>query len=55
MPYRVLFLAFIYGLKWVMPQRVVDLFAYWRVHGGTFQSVVVLKMSCLMLCVWREK
>jgi hypothetical protein len=25
------------GLAWVMPRRVVDLFACWRGHFGSFQ------------------
>jgi len=38
------------GLAWVMPKRVVDLFACWRGMGGSLQSVAVWKMvlSCLM-------
>jgi len=45
-----------FGLSWVMPDRVVDLFACWWM-GGSSQSVVVWKMmpSCLLWCLWRER
>jgi hypothetical protein len=45
-----------FGLSWVMPRRVVDLFACWWTVGST-QSAVVWKMvpSCLLWCLWREK
>jgi hypothetical protein len=44
------------GLAWVMPRRVVDLFACWRVPGCRFQVDAVWKMipPCLMWCLWRE-
>jgi hypothetical protein len=40
------------GLAWVMPRRVVNLFACWRRQGGSLQSSAVWKMilSCLMWC-----
>jgi hypothetical protein len=38
------------GLAWVMPRRVVDLFACWRVPGGRFQLDAVWKMIRLALC-----
>jgi hypothetical protein len=45
-----------FGLSWVMPLRVVDLFACWWT-GGRSQSAVVWKMvpPCLMWCLWRER
>jgi hypothetical protein len=45
-----------FGLSWVMPLRVIDLFASWWT-GGRSQSAVVWKMvpSCLMWCLWRER
>jgi hypothetical protein len=45
-----------FGLSWVMPHWVVDLFACWW-KGGHSQSVVVWKMvhSCLLWCLWREQ
>jgi hypothetical protein len=45
-----------FSLSWVMPLRVVDLFACWWT-GGRSRSAVVWKMvpCCLMWCLWREK
>ena len=38
------------GLAWVMPRKVVDLFACWRGLGGSSQSETIWKMisSCLL-------
>jgi hypothetical protein len=45
------------GLAWVMPSRVVDLFACWRGQVGRLHFDAVWKMipSCLMWCLWRER
>jgi hypothetical protein len=45
-----------FSLSWIMPLRVVDLFACWWT-GGRSRSVVVWKMvpCCLMWCLWRER
>jgi len=45
-----------FSLSWVMPLRVVDLFACWWT-GGRSRSAVVWKMvpCCLMWCLWRER
>jgi hypothetical protein len=44
-----------FSLSWVMPLRVLDLFACWWT-GGRFRSAVVWKMfpCCLLWCLWRE-
>jgi hypothetical protein len=44
------------GLVWVMPRRLVNLFACWRVPGGRFQLDAAWKMMppCLMWCLRRE-
>jgi len=44
-----------FSLSWVMPLRVVDLFAYWWTSGRS-RSVVMWKMvpCCLTWCLWRE-
>jgi hypothetical protein len=44
-----------FSLSWVMPLRVVDLFACWWT-GDHSRSAVVWKMvpSCLLWCLWRE-
>jgi hypothetical protein len=43
-----------FGLSWVMPKQVVDLYTWWIV--GNTRSVAVWKMvsSCLLCCLWRE-
>jgi hypothetical protein len=45
-----------FSLSWVMPRRVVDLFACWWT-GGRSQSAVVWKMvpCCLFWCLWMER
>jgi hypothetical protein len=45
-----------FRLSWVMPRRVVDLFACWWT-GGRSRSAVVWKMvpCCLLWCLWRER
>jgi hypothetical protein len=53
-PWNAIFSRF--SLFWVMPLRVVDLFACWWT-GGHSRSAVVWKMvsCCLMWCLWRER
>jgi hypothetical protein len=45
-----------FSLSWIMPLRMVDLFACWW-RGGCSRGAVVWKMvhSCLMWCLWREQ
>jgi len=45
-----------FGLSWVMPRRVVDLFACWW-KAGRSRSAVVWKMVpiCILWCVWKER
>jgi hypothetical protein len=45
-----------FGLCWVMPRSVKELFASWWT-GGRSRSVVVWKMvsHCIMWCIWRER
>jgi hypothetical protein len=44
-----------FELSWVMPRRVVDLFACWWTVGST-RSAAVWKIvpPCLLWCLWRE-
>jgi hypothetical protein len=45
-----------FGLSWVLPRQVIDLYVCpWTV--GTAQSVVVWKMvlAYLLWCLWKEK
>jgi hypothetical protein len=43
------------GLSWVMPRRVVDLYACWWTFGRP-QSSVAWNMvhTCFIWCLWRE-
>jgi hypothetical protein len=52
--WSVLFSCF--GMSWVMPRRVIDLFACWW-YAGRPRSVVVWKMvpTCLFWTIWRER
>jgi hypothetical protein len=45
-----------FGLCWVMPSTIKDLYASWWT-GGRVRSAVVWKMVplCIMWCVWRER
>jgi hypothetical protein len=45
-----------FGLSWVTPNSVKDLFACWW-PGGNSQSAVFWKMVplCIMWCLWRER
>jgi hypothetical protein len=45
-----------FGLSWVIPFWVIDLFAYWWT-GGHSRSVVVRKIvsSCLLWCLGKER
>jgi hypothetical protein len=45
-----------FGMPWVMPNRVVDLFACWWM-GNRSQSAVIwnIVFPCLMWCLWRER
>jgi hypothetical protein len=45
-----------FGLSWIMPRRVVDLYACWWTTGST-RSAAVCKMvlSRLLWCLWRER
>jgi hypothetical protein len=44
-----------FGLSWVMPSSVKELYASWW-SGGCSRSAVVWKMVplCIMWCIWRE-
>jgi hypothetical protein len=43
-------------MSWVMPRRVVDLFACWW-KAGRSRSAAVWKMVpiCILWCVWNER
>uniref|UniRef100_A0A2N9FE24 Reverse transcriptase domain-containing protein n=1 Tax=Fagus sylvatica TaxID=28930 RepID=A0A2N9FE24_FAGSY len=45
-----------FGVHWVMPRSVLDLFSCWMGRLGRNDSVLVWKMilHCLIWCLWRE-
>jgi hypothetical protein len=45
-----------FGLSWVMPNSVADLFACWWA-GGHSRNAIMWKMVplCLMWCLWEER
>jgi hypothetical protein len=45
-----------FGLSWVMPRRVFDLFGCWWTSGRP-RSAAIWKMvpTCLLRCVWKER
>ena len=44
----------LFGLQWVMPKRVIDLFSCW--YGSVGRHSVIWKAipHCIMWCLWRE-
>jgi hypothetical protein len=44
------------SMSWVMPRRVIDLFACWWTSGRP-RSATIWKMvaTCLFWCVWKER
>jgi hypothetical protein len=51
--WSVLFIRF--GMPWVMPRRVIELYDCWR-SSGRQRSVAVWKMvpTCFFWCLWKE-
>jgi hypothetical protein len=54
-PWHYLFTLF--GIEWVMPQKVLDLFACWNQVGGRDLVKVIWRMAplCVIWCIWRER
>ena len=46
-----------FGLHWVMPRRVIELFACWQGNFGRHQHINIWRAipHCLMWCVWKER
>ena len=46
-----------FGVQWVMPRTVMDLFSCWMGRLGQHDSVLVWKMvpHCLIWCLWHER
>ena len=46
-----------FGVRWVMPQTVLDLFCSWLGNKGRHNSILIWKIipHCLIWCLWRER
>jgi hypothetical protein len=46
-----------FGVHWVMPYRVIDLFACWPRRLGSLPRSVLWRAAphCLMWCIWKER
>ena len=47
----------LFGICWVMPQRVVDLLDCWTCNFRRHRNIVIWRFvpHCLMWCIWRER
>jgi hypothetical protein len=47
----------LFGVQWVMPRHVLQLWASWQGHFGDHRNMVVWRMvpRCVMWCIWRER
>ena len=47
----------LFGICWVMPQRVVDLLNCWTCNFRRHRNIVIWRFvpHCLMWCIWRER
>ena len=47
----------LFGICWVMPQRVVDLLDCWSCNFRCHRNIVIWRMEphCLLWCIWREQ
>jgi hypothetical protein len=43
-----------FGLSWVMPSRVIDLFACWWTFGR-LRSAAIWKIVPILWCLWNER
>jgi hypothetical protein len=47
----------LFGIHWVMPRRVIELFDCWQGSMGRQQNLVIWRAipHCLMWCLWRQR
>ena len=47
----------LFGICWVMPQRVADLLDFWSCNFKQHRNIVIWRIvpRCLMWCIWRER
>jgi hypothetical protein len=47
----------LFGLDWVMPCQVLQLWAAWQVRGADHRNMVIWRVvpHCVIWCLWRER
>ena len=47
----------LFGLDWVMPCQVLQLWAAWQICGADIRNMVIWRMvpHCVIWCLWRER
>ena len=47
---------YLFGLQWVIPKRVIDLFSTWQGPFGKHRNIAFWKAvpHCIMRCLWCE-
>ena len=47
----------LFGIQWVMPQKVIELFESWQGKFGRHRHIELWRIvpNCLLWCIWREK
>jgi hypothetical protein len=47
----------LFGISWVMPRRVIEMFACWLGKMGKHQVHIIWRAvpHCLMWCLWKER
>ena len=47
----------LFGIHWVMPQKVIELFKSWQGKFGQHRNIELWRIvsHCLLWCIWRER
>ena len=47
----------LFGIHWVMPHKVIELFEYWQGKFGRHRNIGFRRLMphCLMWCIWSER
>ena len=47
----------LFGIHWVMPQKVIELFESWQGRFGRHRNIELWRIvpHCLLWCIWRER
>ena len=48
---------YFFGIHWVMPRKVIELFESWQGMFGRHRNIVLWRIvpHCLLWCIWRER